>query len=85
MFDHEERDLAATLAQMERLAREKSNFDQVEAKEKMARWIANDRRFDGYDAGQLVERVQQCRSNGAVFDINSPELRKGRKPRNRYG
>jgi hypothetical protein len=88
MFDHEQKDLAATLAQMERLAREKSNFNQTAAREKMAEWIAQDRRFDGLDPEKLVARVQDCRSRGAVFDITDPSLAKGGSPRplaGRYG
>jgi hypothetical protein len=88
MFDHEQKDLAATLAQMERQARERSNFNQVVAKEKMAEWIAQDRRFDGLDPERLVDRVQRCRQSGAVFDITDPSLQKGGSPRplaGRYG
>jgi hypothetical protein len=83
MFDPEEKDLAQTLSQMERQARERSNFNQLEAKERMARWVANDRRFDGYDAEKLVERVQYCKSNGAALNLDSPELKRGQS-RNRY-
>ena len=81
MFDSEQKDLSATLSQMERLAREKSNFNQIEAREKMARWVANDRRFDAFEPTRLVERVAHCKSNGAVFDIEDPALLKGGRPR----
>jgi hypothetical protein len=57
MFGKDQRDLAATLSQMESLARQKTNFNQIEAKAKMAEWLAHDRRFDAYDAQRLIERV----------------------------
>ena len=46
MFGNDQRDLARTLNEMDSLARQKSNFNQVEAKQKMAEWLARDRRFD---------------------------------------
>jgi hypothetical protein len=81
MFDIDPRDLAATLSQMETQARQKANFDQNEAKQKMAEWLANDRRFDSYDPARLIERVQVCKSNGAHLDLEDPQLMKGGQPR----
>ena len=66
---------------MEMEAKQRCNFNQAEARERMAHWISQDRRFDGYDADRLVERVQRCRSNGAVFDIEAPEFEKGGQKR----
>jgi hypothetical protein len=45
MFDNDPRDLAATLTQMERLSRERTNFNQVEAKEKFKEFVRRDRRL----------------------------------------
>ena len=42
MFRNDPRDLAATLSEMEYRARQLSNFNQVEAKQKMQEWVAND-------------------------------------------
>ena len=81
MFRNDPRDLAATLAEMEYRARQLTNFNQVEAKGKMQEWIANDRRFDGYDHQRLVERVQLSKSNGACLELDDPQLKKGGQPR----
>ena len=57
MYGKDERDLAVTLTRMADLARERTNFHQGEAKTKMAEWLQNDRRFDGFDPDRLIERV----------------------------
>jgi len=79
MFDSTDRDRTAALAEMRRQARARSNFNSNEARQKMAEWIANDRRFDGYDPAKLVDRVEHCVANAAQFDVNAPELKKGGK------
>jgi hypothetical protein len=83
MFERDPKDLAATLSEMEKRSRERTNFNQVEAKQKFAEWISQDRRFDDLDPLRVAERVAHCRSNGAVFDIGSPELKRSQS-RNRY-
>jgi hypothetical protein len=80
MFDSSERDLARTLTEMERTARERSNFDQSEAKEKFREFLQGDRRFDPYDKDRLIDRVMECRSNGAVLDLSDTRLM-GLEPR----
>jgi hypothetical protein len=80
MFGTDHRDLAQTLTQMERLARERSNFDQNEAKGKFREFLQGDRRFDPYDKDRLIDRVMECRSNGAVLDLSDPRLM-GLEPR----
>ena len=72
MFRNDPRDLAATLSEMEYRARQLTNFNQPEAKAKMAEWLANDRRFDAYDAQRLIERVQLSKNNGAVLSWTIP-------------
>jgi hypothetical protein len=81
MFGKDQRDLAVTLTRMADLAREKTNFNQNEAKQKMAEWLQTDRRFDDYDPERLIERVNQCRYNGAVLDLSDPQLQRGGQPR----
>jgi hypothetical protein len=83
MFERDPRDLAATLSEMERRSRERTNFNQIEAKQKFAEWISQDRRFDDLDPLKVAERVAYCRSNGGVFDVDSPELKRNGQ-RNRY-
>jgi hypothetical protein len=75
MFEKNPRDLAATLTQMERFARERSNFDQIEAKEKFKTFLEADRRFDEFDKNALVARVLECRGSGAILDLDDPRLR----------
>ena len=49
MYGKDQRDLAVTLTRMADFARERTNFNQAEAKEKMAEWLQSDRRFDSFD------------------------------------
>ena len=80
MFTNHPNDLAKTLGEMERTARDRCNFNQVEAREKLKEFIQRDRRFDQYDKDALVSRVMLCRSNGASLDLDDPQL-KGQEPR----
>lgn len=77
MFDNTERDMAQTLTQMQRLALERSHWDQNEAKERFKNFLSVDRRFDAFDKDALIDRVNECRSNGAVLDLDDPRLRGG--------
>jgi hypothetical protein len=81
MFRNDPRDLAATLSEMEYRARQLTNFNQIEAKEKIKEWIQNDRRFDSYDPQRLTERVQLSKNNGAVLELDDPQLQRGGQPR----
>lgn len=80
MHGNDPRDLAATLTNMHRTAIERARWDQNEAKEIMRSYLHTDRRFDHYNADRLIERIQECRSNGAVLDLDDPRL-KGQDPR----
>ena len=80
MWDKNERDLCATLSYMEQLARERSNFNQGEALEKLKGYMQQDRRLDEFDKNALASRVMLSRSNGAVLDLSDPVL-KGRPKR----
>jgi hypothetical protein len=77
MFDRDPNSLAATLSEMEHRSRIKSNFDQGEAKRKLAEYVGQDRRFDSFDLSRLIERVADCRSNGATLDLDDPFLQRG--------
>jgi hypothetical protein len=57
------------------------DFNQTEAKQKMTEWLANDRRFDAFDPQRLIERVQLSKNNGAVLDLDDPQLQRGGQPR----
>jgi len=81
MFGKGPHDLAATLSEMEYRARQAVNFNQTEAAQKMAEWLAQDRRFDSFDKGRLIERVRDCKYRGAVLDLTDPQLQKGGEPR----
>jgi hypothetical protein len=80
MFDKNANDLARTLTEMDRIARDRCNANQVESKQKLKEFIAADRRFDGFDKEALASRVMLCRSNGASLDFSDPRLR-GQAPR----
>ena len=80
MFERSPRDLAATLTEMEKTSRLRSNFDQIAALEKMKSYLEADRRFDGYAKDKLAQRVMECRRSCAVLDLDDPVL-KGQPPR----
>ena len=80
MFGNDERDMMAALATMERLSRERSNFNQTQAKETFKSYLQLDRRFDQFDKDVLVDRVMHCRSRGARLELDDPRL-KGGEPR----
>jgi hypothetical protein len=80
MWEKTERDLCAALSYMDQLARERTNFNQTEAKEKLKGYMQQDRRFDEYDKDALAARVMLSKSNGAALDLSDPRL-KGRPPR----
>lgn len=80
MFGDDERDRVAALAEMERLSRTRTNFDQVAAREVFKQYLGQDRRFDEYNKDALVRRVQECKAQGAVLDLTDPVLR-GQAPR----
>jgi hypothetical protein len=52
----------------------------VEARELMAQWIKQDRRFDGLDPVKLAQRADEQQSTGARLDLSDPRLM-GRPPR----
>ena len=80
MHGNDPRDLAATLTSMHRTAIERARWDQNEAKQIFREYLAYDGRFRDYDPEALINRVQECRSNGAVLDLDDPRL-KGQDPR----
>jgi hypothetical protein len=81
MFGKDPRDLARTLSEMERIARDKCNANQIEAKRTMVEWLQNDRRFDGFDAQRLTDRVHLHKHRGAVLELDDPQLQRGGQPR----
>ena len=80
MFDKNPNDLARTLTEMDRIARDRCNANQIESKQKLQQFIAADRRFDGFDKEALASRVMLCRSSRATLDLDDPRL-KGLPPR----
>jgi hypothetical protein len=79
MFGDDPRELAITLSQMERAALERSQFNQLAAKDVFRQYVQHDRRFDQYDTDRLIARVQEARSCGRTLDLDDPYLRGGPK------
>jgi hypothetical protein len=77
MFGNTPKDLCATLSEMETVARQRSNFNQIEARNVMSSWIRNDQRFAAFDSDALAKRVVECKSCGASLDLDDPRLRGG--------
>jgi hypothetical protein len=82
MFDDSEKDLCATLTQMHKIAVERANYNQVEAREILKRYVETDRRFDSFDPDRLAQRIEECRSNGRTADLlEDTYLRRGGEKR----
>jgi hypothetical protein len=61
MFGRDQKDLAATLTEMHRTALWRTNSNQPAAKELFREYLADDKRFGGYDAERLIDAVSRCR------------------------
>ncbi len=81
MFGNDPREMARTLAEMHGESLRATNFNQIEARQRMAEWIALDRRFDGYEPSRLLDRVEANRSNGAAWALDDPYLQRGGQKR----
>jgi hypothetical protein len=81
MYDPNEKDMLSALGSMAKRSVDVCWGNKVEARERMKQWVGLDRRFDSFDADKLVDRVMLARSNGAVVELDSPELLKGGSPR----
>jgi hypothetical protein len=81
MFDDKPNDKIATLAEMRRVARARTNFSETDANRLMGQYMAQDVRFREFDHAKVIDRVNRCMSNGARFDIDDPELKRGGQPR----
>jgi hypothetical protein len=78
MFSDDPRDLARSLSEMHRTARDKCLGNQVEARGIVRQWIQNDRRFDAFDADRLASRVEEAMSCGRSLDLaDDPYLLRG--------
>jgi hypothetical protein len=67
MYGHDEKDLCASLSEMHRVATQRANFNQVEAKEILRGYVQADRRFDQFDPDRLIERVHEAKSCGRTM------------------
>jgi len=77
MFRNDPRDLAHILGLMQKEAIERCNFDQTAAKREFAQSLSYDRRFDSFDYGRLIERVNEARTCGRTLDLDDPYLQRG--------
>ena len=79
VFSNDPRDMARSLSEMHRIARDNCLGNQVEARGVVRQFIQQDRRFDAYDADRLASRVEEARSNGRSLELDDPWLRGGQK------
>jgi len=79
MFGTTPYDLASTLSQMEKTARERSHFGQIAAKQLFKEYLAQDSRFSEFHPEALNNRVMEARSNGRTLDLDDPVLRGNEK------
>ena len=82
MYGDSEKDMCAALSEMHRVAIQRANLNQVEAKEILKGYVGMDRRFDSFDPDRLAQRIEECRSNGRTADLlEDPYLRRGGEKR----
>ena len=82
MYGNDERDLCASLSEMHKVAIQKANYNQIEAREILKGYVQTDRRFDQFDPDRLAQRIEECRSNGRTADLlDDPYLRRGGEKR----
>jgi hypothetical protein len=84
-YDANGKDMALTLSEMQRQALNKCNGNQIQATEYVRQWVQQDRRFDQYNAEALVSRAEQCRTSGAVMNLEDDPSLLRERPANRYG
>jgi hypothetical protein len=77
MYSNDPRDLALSLGEMHRVARDQCLGNMVEARGVVRQYIQNDRRFDWADADRLAARVEEARSCGRSLDLDDPYLQRG--------
>jgi hypothetical protein len=71
MFGRTTDDIARTLMQMHDQARVQCRFDQNQIADKMASWMALDRRFDSiHDKAALAREAMNCRASGKELDLS---------------
>jgi hypothetical protein len=85
MHGKTQRDLIQTLNSMANEALSRNYNNRIAAREDMARYIQNDKRFSEglnpwgikYDATVLAHRYEEARNCGAVLHLDDPRLRAG--------
>jgi hypothetical protein len=77
MYGKTQKDLNRTITAMWNHAMAESCANQVEAAEKLKATLDLDRRYDDYDKQRVVERFQQVRDTGSVFDWEDSYLKRG--------
>jgi hypothetical protein len=81
MFGTDPRELALTLGAMEKEARERCNYNQIDARHRFREYLSHDARFREYDPDRLIERVAEARSCGRTLDLDDPYLQRGGQKR----
>jgi hypothetical protein len=67
---------------MHRVAIQKANYNQIEAREILKSYVQMDRRFDSFDPDRLVERIHEAKSCGRTMDLaEDTYLRRGGEKR----
>jgi hypothetical protein len=62
---------------MQREAIERARYNQHEAKKLVVDMVANDRRFDSYDAAKLTDEVYRCADSARRLNWDDPALKRG--------
>lgn len=79
MFGPTDSDRLRKLGAMYAEAYRRSNFNKLEARERLAEWLAADRNFDGLNHERLAKRVEECRSDGSRLNLQEEYLRGGER------
>ena len=73
MFGKTNNDIARTLSVMTEQAIQDCRFNQTEAVRKVAEFVKQDRRFDGYDPNFVAKRAFESRQTGRQLRLDTPE------------
>lgn len=75
MFGNDERDKKNALLLMQREAMELCRFNETQAIQRTASWIANDRRFDGVNSETLAKEVFNAARSGRSIRLDGAPYR----------
>jgi hypothetical protein len=72
MFNKTDNDITRTLTLMIDRSIDECKYNQDAAKRLTAKWIAQDRRFDGYDPNAVAREAFDAKTHGRRMELTKP-------------